>query len=175
MLIEIIFMQRFQLFLGNPTWNLVAVLGGMLLWSGLGSLAGRFLSRPLTVIASGLIPVLLFIYLLFLDDWFHALAGLDFNAKLVMATAILFPVSFLMGIPFPAALETIKKQSSPAFTALLWGISGGASTIASAAALYVNATNGFTASFSLGAVFYTCGALFFLLLIFLSRRKGAAS
>ncbi len=174
MLVEIILMQRFQLFLGNPTWNLVAVLGGMLVWSGLGSLTGRFLSRPLTAVAAGLIPVLLFIYLFFLDDWFLALAGLEFGAKLAAATLILFPLCFLMGVPFPAALETVKKHSSPAFTALLWGVSGGASTIAAAAALYINVSGGFTASFTLGAALYAVGACFFLLLLFITRRKTAA-
>jgi spermidine synthase len=174
MLVEIILIQRFQLFLGSPAWNMAAVLGGMLFWSGLGSLAGRFLSRPLTAVASALIPVLLFVYLEFLPGWFRGLAGIDFGAKLAVSIFILFPISFLMGIPFPAALEAVKKHASPSLTALLWGVSGGASTVATAVGLYVNVTSGFTVSFTLGAALYAAGSAFFLLLLFLTRRKAAA-
>jgi dipeptide/tripeptide permease len=79
-----------------------------------------------------------------------------------------------MGMPFPAALEMVKERSSPAFTALLFGISGGASTIASAAALLINVESGFTASFSLGTALYAAGFLFFILLLLLTRKRAAA-
>jgi hypothetical protein len=174
MLVEIILLQRFQLFIGNPTWTLVVVLGGMLVFSGLGSLAGRFLKKPFIAAASVLIPVLLFVYLAVLGGLFQSLSGLGFAGKLVASAVILLPLTFLMGMPFPAALETVKANSSPAFTALLFGISGGASTVASAVALYVNVTSGFTASFTLGAVLYAAGCAFFLLLLFLARKRAGA-
>jgi hypothetical protein len=174
MLVEIILLQRFQLFIGNPTWTLVVVLGGMLFFSGLGSLAGRFFPRWLVALASALIPALLFGYLLFLGGLFRSLAGLDFTGKLVASALIILPASFLQGIPFPAALETVKAHSSPAFTALLYGIAGGSSTVASAVALYINVASGFNASFTLGAVLYAAGCAFFLLLLFLTRKRAWA-
>jgi len=174
MLVEIILLQRFQLFIGDPTWTLVVVLGGMLVLSGLGSLTGHFLSRRAVGIVSALIPVALIGYLLFLNDLFRLCSGLSFSGKLVASLFLILPGSFLMGIPFPAALEMVKERSSGGFAALLFGISGGVSTLATAVALLVNVVHGFTASFSLGVLLYTGGFLFFLLLLALTRPRAVA-
>jgi hypothetical protein len=38
MMVQIVLIQKFQLFIGSPTYGVIVVLGGMLLFSGIGSL-----------------------------------------------------------------------------------------------------------------------------------------
>jgi spermidine synthase len=171
MLVEITLMQRFQLFIGDPTYTLVVVLGGLLVFSGLGSLASHFLPRKVSAVLCLAIPVMLFLYRSSLGDWFSAFAGLPFHGKLWASAGILFPLTFLMGMPFPIVMDTVTGKSSKEFASMLFGVSGGFATIASAVALYVNVEWGFSRGFTLGAAVYAVGIAFFLLLLFVFGRR----
>ncbi len=172
MLVEITLMQRFQLFIGDPTYALVVILGGLLVFSGFGSLATHFVPKKISALVCLAIPVLLFVYRGSLTNWFSALAGLSFAGKLWASAGILFPLAFLMGVPFPIAMETVTGRSSPEFAAMLFGVSGGFSTIASAAALYVNVQWGFSRAFTLGAGVYAAGMAFCILIVLAFGRRA---
>ena len=45
MLIEVVLIQKFQLFIGDPTSTLIVILGGLLVFSGIGSFVSYFLPR----------------------------------------------------------------------------------------------------------------------------------
>jgi len=173
MLVEIVFIQRFQLFLGDPTLTLIVVLGGMLVSSGLGSLASRWFPRWLVFVAAALIPVLLVAYMLQLGNLFHAFSALGQNAKAIMTLAMIFPVSFLMGIPFPMVMGAIKSKVSADYSALMFGVNGAFSTLGSLLSILINVTDGFHRSFEVGTLAYALGLLFFAIVL-LSRRKEAA-
>ncbi len=174
MLVEITLMQRFQLFIGDPTYTLVVVLGGLLVFSGLGSLASHFLPRKIAAALCLAIPVLLFLYRSSLGNWFSLFAGLSFSGKLWISAGILFPLTFLMGMPFPMVMDTVTGKSSKEFASMLFGVSGGFSTIASAVGLYVNVEWGFSRGFTLGAAIYAIGMVFFLLLLLAFGRRVKA-
>ena len=174
MLIEIVLIQKFQLFIGDPTMTLVVILGGMLVFSGIGSFVSYFLPRLVTTILTALIPVLLLIYMGHLGGWFHDLGTLSTGAKLWASAGIIFPLTFLMGMPFPNALEVIKQKTSAEFGSLMFGVSGVFSTIGSTAGILINVTAGYGRSFSIGTICYSIGLVFFIYLMLRAGRKKAA-
>jgi hypothetical protein len=75
------------------------------------------------------------------------------------------PLTFLMGIPFPNALEIVKRNTSAEYASLLFGISGAFSTIGSAASLFISVSYGFSMTFLVGAGCYAAGLVLFLLIL----------
>lgn len=175
MLVEIVLMQRFQHFIGDPTYSLIIILGGLLLFSGIGSFVSRFFPRWLIVILTALIPVLLILTSHYLQDIFHTLDALTFNQKLWASAGLIFPLTFLMGIPFPTMLEAVKKNTSQEFGALLFGVSGTFSTLSATAALYFNVKWGFSMSFQIGTICYAVGLVLFLMVLWQTRKGRSFS
>ena len=103
-LVEIAFIQRFVLFLGNPTYALTVVVFLMLLSSGLGSvLSRRWFTEPTRVAsAMAFIVAALVIYVFALPHLLEALVGLPFVVKLLLSALLLIPPGFAMGMPFPS-------------------------------------------------------------------------
>lgn len=162
MLVEIVLMQKYQRFIGNPTYSLIITLGGLLFFSGIGSFASRFLPKWINILCFILIPVLLLFNQLFIDSLFLIFAKYSFQSKLIISIIMLFPLTFLMGIPFPQALEKIKKQTSNEYAMLMFGVNGACATIASTLSILISATYGFTTSFIIGILCYLLGAFIFM-------------
>jgi hypothetical protein len=165
MLVEIVLMQKFQRFIGSPMYSMILILGGLLLFSGIGSFVSGFLSRKWQTILVVLIPVILLAYAFMLDGIFVKLADCGFNGKLVASSLLIFPLSFLMGVPFPNALEKIKKLTSPGYGSMLFGISGAFGTIASAVSLFSSVSWGFKTTYLIGVACYALGAALFAVII----------
>ncbi len=172
MLVEIILIQKFQLFIGSPLHSMIITLGCFLFFSGLGSFfTKKFKSIPLTI-SVFLIPVLLGFIYLYLDKIFIIAGKFSFNAKLWISVAIIAPITFLLGIPFPHALEVVKKKTTDEFGTLMYGISGVASSIGAALALYFNVAYGFSFTFMLGIFGYFLGFILFFLLFFKALKSA---
>ena len=77
---------------------------------------------------------------------------------------IMVPLSILMGMPFPRAMEKIKKDISREYATLMYAISGAAGTIATTTALFFNVTFGFSFTFMAGMIAYII-AVFLLMTI----------
>jgi hypothetical protein len=125
MLLEMAFLQRAMVRLGSPVYAAAAVLGGFLIGSGLGSLSGERLGRPLR--RAALCVVLL-----------APLGFLLMPRSLVPAALVCAVVAFPMGMPFPAALARLEERSAP--WALAWN--GCASVAAAAAAPLISTSLG---------------------------------
>jgi spermidine synthase len=113
-MVEIAFIQRFVLFLGHPTYALTVVVFLLLLSSGAGSLAsGRWLGQtrsawlPLTIIVAALL-----LYVFILPGLLNSLVGVAFVAKLLISAALLAPLGFAMGMPFPTGLRALAGISA---------------------------------------------------------------
>ncbi len=111
-LAEIAFIQRFVLFLGNPTYALTVVVFLMLLSSGLGSvLSRRWFSEPTRVAsAMAFIVAALVIYVFALPHLLGALVGLPLSVKLLISAGLLIPPGFAMGMPFPSGLRALSRK-----------------------------------------------------------------
>ncbi len=113
-LVEIALIQRFVLFLGHPTYALTVVVFLLLLSSGAGSVTSRRLlgdtARVRLVLAAIVGVVALYIFLL--HGLLGSLVALPFPGKLLVSGALLAPLGFLMGMPFPTGLRAIATEGS---------------------------------------------------------------
>jgi hypothetical protein len=159
-LVEITLIQRFVLFLGHPTYALTVVIFLMLLASGAGSLtARRWMPRVQT-----LRPVLLAIvagviaYLVLLPLILKSLVGVDFPLKLLLSGALIIPLGFVMGMPFPTGLRLLDANSSThdGMCEWAWAMNASASVLGSVLAMVIAIHFGL-------AVTLVCGALAYLL------------
>jgi SAM-dependent methyltransferase len=156
--IEIAFMQRLTLFLGQPLYAIAVVLSSFLLFGGLGSGAsaridehrGRFI--PLVVAAIALIALAIARVLP------NLALGLPDPAKIAISIALVAPLAFAMGMPFPLGLRRLAA-ADPAAIPWAWGINGTASVLSSMLATLIAVHFGFSALVALAATLYALAAL----------------
>jgi spermidine synthase len=148
MSVEIPLMQRFGLFLGHPTWSMAAVLGALLVFSGIGSqLSVRV---PLLVPLLG-VPLLAVAYALGLPALFSWALGFSFGARLLTTLVVLAPLGLLMGMPFPAGVSRLRQ---PLWIAWAWASNGALSVVAAILAALIALGWGFSAVLWIGAGCY---------------------
>jgi len=133
MFTEIVYIQKFILYLGHPLYAAAVVLAGFLIFAGLGSRhaagiapqrAGRHISRA----AKAIIAVSA-VYLLALPWLFDVSIALPGPAKAALVLILIAPLAFFMGMPFPLGLS---RLAAGAERLIPWafGINGCASVIA---------------------------------------------
>jgi len=173
MLVEIALIQKFVLFLGQPVLSLASVLFSMLVGCGLGSFySGRFSDTSITRrIATASLSVALFIgiYAILLPPLFHLLLGLPLSLRLLVTIALLLPLGFFMGQPFPLGIRWVKTLNAGSLIPWLWGINGVGSVLGSAATIALAISTGFTQALFAGASCY-----FIVLLAFSGNRNKNA-
>lgn len=162
MLIEISQMQRLMIFLGNPVYGLSVVLFALLLSTGLGSYLTQNVHED-TLRHEGLrrLSILLgvlFLFGLITPSLMHTFAASTTPVRIFVAVCVLFPLGFLMGMPFPLGF----KQASPSLTPWLWGVNGATSVYASVLAIVIALTSGISASFWSGFACYALALVCFL-------------
>lgn len=151
-------MQRLTLFLGQPLYAIAVVLSSFLLFGGLGSGVSariddhraRFV--PLAVAAMALVALLLVRTLTGLA------LGLPDFAKIAISIALVAPLAFVMGMPFPLGLRRLAVSDAAAIP-WAWGINGTASVLSSMLATLVAVHFGFSALVALAAGLYAVAAL----------------
>ena len=172
-LVEIAFIQRFVLFLGHPTYALTVVVFLLLLSSGGGSLASRrWASRerlswlPLIAIIAALV-----LYVFILPGLLNALVGLPFLMKLLVSAALLVPLGFTMGMPFPTGMRAIASLPAPEFPASegspanqnsvewAWAMNAASSVLGSVLAMVIAIQFGLNTTLACGAVAYLLALL----------------
>ncbi|MFO7975133.1 MAG: SAM-dependent methyltransferase [Candidatus Hydrogenedentota bacterium] len=161
MFLEIVFMQRFMLFLAYPVYAVAVVLTSFLFFSGLGSYAaGRMTQRPARNVAIAVLGIvcLAALYLLLMQPVFNALAGLPDAAKIVLSVVGLAPLAFCMGIPFPLGLQAATNQAD-ALLPWAWGINGCASVMGATLATAASVHLGFRAAVLIALVCYVLATL----------------
>jgi hypothetical protein len=161
-LVEIAFIQRFVLFLGHPTYALTVVVFLMLLCSGAGSLAAR---RRLTANARLALPIVAIALALLglrfvLQPMLVSLVGLPFAIKLLLTAAVLAPLAFCMGMPFPIGLHILSQRRAGGESELewAWALNAAASVLGSVLAMVIAIHFGLNITLLAGAVAY-CAAL----------------
>ena len=129
MLVEIAFIQKFILFLSHPLYAVAVVLSAFLMFAGLGSaISGRWANKsPLYPVVAG-IAMLALLYLYLLPPLFQQLISLPDSAKIGISAALIAPLAFLMGMPFPLGLSQVA-QISPSWVPWAWAINGCASVM----------------------------------------------
>jgi len=164
MMVEIVLMQKYQRFIGSPVYSTIVILGGLLFFSGLGSYFSRNFRKRTLIACIAAIPLLILFQALFADAIFNGLAKYAFTTKLFISSAMIFPLAFLMGLPFPHALDQIKKDISDEYATLMFGINGALMTVAVVLTVFVNVTYGLNTSFAIGFATYAAALGLFVVI-----------
>jgi hypothetical protein len=159
-LIQVALIQKFVLFLGHPTYALTVIIFSMLLASGCGSLTSRKLvgdSRArLTAVLLSIVLCNLALAVVVgpLSEWGIAL---PLAIKVLISIALISPLAFLMGMPFPTGL-TLLETKMPHAVRWAWAINAASSVLGSAAAMFLAIYLGLEFTLIIGGALYL-GAL----------------
>jgi hypothetical protein len=167
--IEIFMIEKASLWLNDRTSGFALVLTGMLVFSGLGSMAAdRLATAPRRAIAlaclvavgwcaaalAGLQPVIL------------ATLDLPWIIRATLVLAVLVPVSLALGLPFPLGLA---RTGSGGMLPWAWGLNGAFSVVATPLANLIAREAGFSRVLLSAAVLYVIA-----LVTFPAARKSRA-
>ncbi|MEX2647897.1 MAG: SAM-dependent methyltransferase [Alphaproteobacteria bacterium] len=153
--IEIAFLERFVLFLGHPVLAAAVCLAGFLVFAGLGSQASHRIERPGR--AATATAILSLAYLAGLPPLFEFLAPLPTEARGLVSVALIAPLGFFMGMPFPLGLAALDARA-PRWVPWAWAVNGCASVIASPLAGLMALEFGFSAVIAVAACLYLLAA-----------------
>lgn len=144
MCIEIVLIQRFVLYFGYTILAASAVIGALLISSGLGSIVSARLPATPSVVqrAVGLVAAIILFYAFVLMPVLHASGALPTVGKVFLSFVVIAPLGFLMGVPFPVGLRMLSARSEPQ-VAWAWGINGCATVVSTALATMIGVYAGF--------------------------------
>lgn len=148
--VEIAFIQRLTLLTGNPLYAVAIALSAFLFFAGLGSgFSARLpiLSQRFTPLgAAGAVVIVL--------GLLHLVANLPDTSRMAISIALIAPLAFMMGMPFPSALRRLGAAEIP----WAWGINGTASVLASMLATLIAVHFGFSVLVLTAAALYVLAA-----------------
>jgi len=170
LIVEVVLIQKFQMFIGMPVLTLATIIGTMLFFSGLGSYFSRNWSGGLQIaVLAGLI--LLGLGLLASNQFIvDRLIFLPIWIRTIILVFILLPLSFLMGAPFPNGMKIIRTYLGDRFGAAMFGVNGAFSAFATPVALALATIYGYKLAFLVGTAAY--GVCLFLALILILQDRG---
>ena len=137
MFLEIMFIQRFILFLDHPFYAIAYVIIILLLFAGIGSTISKKIEVYLQKINSSIhaidisiicLSTLLIIYLFFPTPIFNIFFSSNEIIKFLISVLLIAPFAFFMGMPFPLGLAWLEKHFKEGIP-WAWGINGCASVI----------------------------------------------
>jgi hypothetical protein len=173
--VEIASIQRFTLFLAHPLYAIGVVLAGFLVFAGIGSGIAPTLERRLADqrigalgCAISAIVLLAILYILALPPLLAALVALPELARIALSLALIAPLAFFMGMPFPLALARVRSDT-PHLVPWAWGINGCASVLSAILATMLALT------FGTRIVVFTAAGLYLIAGAAFGRRPDPSS
>ncbi len=160
-MVEVGLIAEFVLALSNATVSASVMITGMLIFSGLGSLASErtldrsrlFMPRIFLGIAAFLIGYGLWLHVPL--DW---IGQYNYGLRLVFCFALIAPPAFLMGFPMPTAMASLARLGKEHMFLWAWGINGCFSVIGAAAVPLV------ATAFGLSSVLFVAAGAYLLAL-----------
>jgi hypothetical protein len=153
MAVEVVLIQRYTLFVGPTAYSIATILLALLVASGLGSrFSGSFPARLVFVgIALWLVLEVLILRRITFALWHLALPW-----RLAVTVVLVFPLGFLMGMPFPKGAGRVGELVD-------WGlaVNGAASVLGSTLILLVAFSYGLGFSLLVAALLYALAFLLF--------------
>ena len=159
LLVEAVFIQRFVLMLGYPTYSLSVVLASLLAFTGVGSwLSARWPdARRGLLISLATATVLIAASAFVLPELVEALIAAPFSVRVAVTVAVIVPFGITMGMAMPIGLRRYEALH-PGGVPFAWAANGFASVVAAALATVLALLFGFTVTTLAGALCYA-GAL----------------
>lgn len=161
MFVEILLMQRFTLFLGQPIYSLAIILFSLLVFAGLGSYASRRVpvaSRRSLYVCFGLLLITLLATYALTAPVFAAMLKADILVRVLLSVLLLAPPSFLMGFPFPLGIRLAERHAR---TLVPWGwaLNGYASVVGSFLSVVLGISLGFVKVYFVAMAIYLASGL----------------
>ncbi len=161
--IEIAFIQKFILFLHHPIYSVAVTLAAFLVFAGLGSYWSRRLAagNPDFKVVRKAVPgivVVSLVYVFTLPPLFAVATNLPIAAKVIVSIALVAPLAFFMGMPFPMAITSLARHA-PSLIPWAWGVNGCASVISAVLATLLAMHIGFNTVILLALLLYV-GAVY---------------
>ena len=153
--VEIAFLERFVLFLGHPVMAVAVCLAAFLVFAGLGSQASERIGHPGRAAVAA--AILCLAYGAGLPFLFDLLAPLPMAVRGLASVALIAPLAFSMGMPFPLGLAALGVRA-PEWVPWAWAVNGCASVVASALAGLLALELGFAVVIALAAILYLAAA-----------------
>ena len=161
-MIEIVLLQRFVLFLGQPIYTFAVVLASLLIFTGVGSyVASLFGGSPRRLLLYWILPAVLLVIggtVFLMPRVFSTALYLALPWRVTIAVALVAPLGFVLGMPFPTGLRIVASEAPP-LVPWAWGVNGFFTVIGSVSAMILGMAAGFT------AVLITAGACYLLALV----------
>jgi predicted membrane-bound spermidine synthase len=154
LLIEMVLIQRYELFLGSPVATFSSVVGTLLIFSGLGSLWSSRISKKGVYYSLGIIILLLILYQYLAPAFFSLAAQLSLPVKIILAVVSIAPLGFFTGIPFPYVLRSGKVETSGSVVAMLYALNAAFMALAVPLAFNISTNWGLAVTFLIGIFIY---------------------
>ncbi|MCX7833300.1 MAG: hypothetical protein N2490_03735 [Ignavibacteria bacterium] len=160
-MLQISMMQKFTIFLGQPVYTMLTVISTMLIASGIGSRISRNLSNKNFVIVFSLIVLICLFIGFVVPSIFYKLIKLDLILRILFSIMIIFPLGFLMGMPFPAGIYKLNTSNNNKIIPLCWALNGFFSVTGTALTVMIAMIVGFKLVFVIAAMIYLLAFLLF--------------
>lgn len=154
--LELVFIQKFTHLIGSPLYTYSTVIFTMLLSAGIGSAASeRFGITPRRRWTIPFIGILLLgtALTLLYPKLSHVALGLPLGGRIVASGAMIFPLGFFLGMPFPLGILAIADHPRGA-VAWAWGMNGLFTVAGGFAAILVSMGYGFSVAIGVALFLY---------------------
>ena len=159
-----------MLFLGQPIYSVAVLLFSLLVGAGIGSWSSGFIWKTKTLlklrIAVVIVSLITGAYIPLLNPIFTFFLGDSFFIRILVSFALLFPLGFFLGMPFPLGMKLLDEFSLQQYVPRMWGVNGIGSVLGSTLAIALAISYGFSYAMILGVLLYT--SLFILFSVKLS-------
>ncbi len=164
LVIEVVFIQQLQVFLGMPVLVMAVVIAGMLFFSGLGSLlSANWSTRTAGIAFIGIIALSALTYSL-LPTIIQTCIIFPLPVRIAITLLLMAPIGFAMGVPFPLGIRMIKEELHEGFAAAMFGLNGAFSALATPLAIASATIVGFRSTFFMGVGAYGLSLLMLILM-----------
>ena len=165
MFVEMGLLSRLSVFLGHPTLALAVLLGGLILFTGVGSLCSAWIdvTRVQVALLYPLVPCALALgAALSVEPLMHAFTGSPTTTRVAVSLALVAIPALGLGLGFPLGLRLTEqmeqrraaRDARPRLGPWLWGVNGAFGVCASGLGLGVSMVWGIPTTLMIGALCY---------------------
>lgn len=161
--LELVFIQKFMHVIGSPLYTYSTVIFTMLCAAGIGStMSEKFGIRPDRLWSVPFIGVLVFgVALVLAYPSLSMIAlGLDLPQRVLVSAAMIFPLGFVLGMPFPLGVLAIANHTRGA-VAWAWGMNGLFTVAGGLGSVVLSMVYGFNAAIIGALLLYVVAMLVF--------------
>jgi len=138
--VELFFIKEYTLLFGNSVLSFTFVLTAILIFSAVGGFFTQYLKQQHLKITILILVAILLVIFFGLDMVIHQILGFPTVVRYTMAILLLIPLGFLLGIPFPLAMQHLLVN--PVQRAYAWTANSCASVLTAIASAQIALSHG---------------------------------